>query len=193
MYKDMTDHISRAITLPHTHRHLQGFFAPICVNQSRSLYAAEYVASFSRGERWFIFKNSDPEGCPGGASSNRRKGHIIDQNSQLLTDVQLAKLASRWRPMRSWTTTWIHKKVDTRELMRICSTALNVSNIRHAPITLRIKSWESARGTIARRHQERDLRGRLHDAVEAQGRRWEDYSRELGLYLMTKKWSLSRP
>jgi ppGpp synthetase/RelA/SpoT-type nucleotidyltranferase len=81
-----------------------------------------------------------------------------------------------------------HKKIDTmtlytREVVRICSGALDASNIRHSPITFRIKSWESAKGTIARRNQERVLRGRLRDAVEAQGRRWEDYSHEFGLKL----------
>jgi ppGpp synthetase/RelA/SpoT-type nucleotidyltranferase len=71
----------------------------------------------------------------------------------------------------------------TREVVRICSTALNASNIQHSPITSRIKSWESAKGSIVRRHRERHLRGRLRDVVETQGRLWEDYCRESGLTL----------
>jgi ppGpp synthetase/RelA/SpoT-type nucleotidyltranferase len=79
-----------------------------------------------------------------------------------------------------------HLKIDTmvlytKEVESICSGALNASNIRHPPITSRIKSWESAKGSIYRRHQERLVRSRLYDAVKAQGRRWEDYTRESGL------------
>lgn len=78
-----------------------------------------------------------------------------------------------------------HQRVDTitlyaAEVVRICSAALDASNIRHAPITSRIKSWESAKGTIARRHEERNLRRRLRDAVETQGRRWRTTCVNLG-------------
>lgn len=79
-----------------------------------------------------------------------------------------------------------HLKADTmmlytKEVGNICSAALDASNIRHPPIMSRIKSWESAKGSLYRRHQERLVRRRLHDVVKAQGRRWEDYTRESGL------------
>lgn len=79
-----------------------------------------------------------------------------------------------------------HDKTDTvtlytKKVEEICSEALVDSNIRHPPITSRIKSWESAKGSISRRVQERLVRRDLRQAVEAQGRSWEDYTRETGL------------
>ncbi|KAJ9269114.1 hypothetical protein DTO212C5_4797 [Paecilomyces variotii] len=77
-------------------------------------------------------------------------------------------------------------KVDTllrytNEVLRICSVSLAASNIRHVPITKRIKSWESAKGSIRRQHHEMILRRRLRVAVERTGRVWEEYCREMGL------------
>ena len=79
-----------------------------------------------------------------------------------------------------------HDKIDivtlyTKKVDEICCEALVDSNIRHPPITSRIKSWESAKGSISRRVQERLVRRDLRQAVEAQGRLWEDYTRETGL------------
>lgn len=63
-----------------------------------------------------------------------------------------------------------HQNVDTMtfytaEVVRIYSAALDASNIRHAPITSQIKSWESAKRTISRQHEERNQRTRLPDAL----------------------------
>ncbi|RAH47401.1 uncharacterized protein BO95DRAFT_359195, partial [Aspergillus brunneoviolaceus CBS 621.78] len=77
-------------------------------------------------------------------------------------------------------------KVDTLmrytdEVLEVCAASLAASNIRHTPITKRIKSWESAKGSIRRQHHEMVLWRRLRAAVEAKGRRWEEYCREIGL------------
>ncbi|PLB49771.1 hypothetical protein P170DRAFT_510241 [Aspergillus steynii IBT 23096] len=95
---------------------------------------------------------------------------------------------SDWEDLHSL----FHLKADTmllytNEVRRICSEALTASNIRHPPITSRIKSWESAKGSIGRRNRERALRGRLREAVEAQDRKWEDYARESGLSLCNEE------
>ncbi|KAJ5170291.1 uncharacterized protein N7500_003074 [Penicillium coprophilum] len=71
----------------------------------------------------------------------------------------------------------------TTEVQKICSAALDASNIRHAPITSRVKSWESAHGSLLRRQHERILIQRLKSLVESKGRRWEEYARETGLSL----------
>lgn len=71
----------------------------------------------------------------------------------------------------------------TEEVQDRCSRALSASNIRHPPITARIKSWESARGSISRRNRERVIRRRIRDLVESQGRRWDDYAHEAGFGL----------
>ena len=62
------------------------------------------------------------------------------------------------------------KELYTNKVQETCSEALSASNIRHPPITSRIKSWESAKESIARRNQERILGGRLREVVEARGR-----------------------
>ncbi|CAI7628998.1 unnamed protein product [Penicillium pancosmium] len=77
-------------------------------------------------------------------------------------------------------------KVDTmlrytNEVLQICSASLAASNVRHIPITKRIKSWDSAKGSIRRQHHEHVLQRRLRRAVEARGRQWEDYCHEMGV------------
>ncbi|KAI1254432.1 hypothetical protein MGN70_003835 [Eutypa lata] len=72
-------------------------------------------------------------------------------------------------------------KLCTEKVVNICSESLTASNIRHSPITHRIKKWDSAKGSIRRRHQERIVRARLRDAVGDRNRKWLDYCYESGL------------
>ncbi|EED23181.1 hypothetical protein TSTA_066310 [Talaromyces stipitatus ATCC 10500] len=81
-----------------------------------------------------------------------------------------------------------HLRVDTaraytEEVRKLCSNALEASNIHFPPITSRIKSWQSAKGSVSRRNRERVIRRHIRDLVESQGRRWEDYTRETGFSL----------
>lgn len=89
-----------------------------------------------------------------------------------------------WKPFHNH----FHLRVDTaisytKEVQKLCFDALKASNIRFPPITSRIKSWESAKGSISRRNLKRFIRRRIRDLVESQGRRWEDYTRETGFSL----------
>ncbi|RAO64704.1 uncharacterized protein BHQ10_000716 [Talaromyces amestolkiae] len=65
----------------------------------------------------------------------------------------------------------------TQEVQNRCSKALSASNIRHPPITSRIKSWESAKGSISRRNRER-VRRRMRDLKESRDRRRDGYAHE---------------
>lgn len=76
-------------------------------------------------------------------------------------------------------------KLDTMEaytakVIDICNKALTSGNIRHPPITNRIKKWESAEGTLRRRQKERIARQRLRTVVESKGWNWPDWCRILG-------------
>ncbi|TGO85417.1 hypothetical protein BPOR_0397g00010 [Botrytis porri] len=76
-------------------------------------------------------------------------------------------------------------KLDTMEayttkVIDICNKALTSGNIRHPPITHRIKKWESAEGTLRRRHKERIARQRLRFVVQSKGWSWPDWCRILG-------------
>ncbi|KAI9641915.1 hypothetical protein NHQ30_009783 [Ciborinia camelliae] len=76
-------------------------------------------------------------------------------------------------------------KLDTMEayitnVIDICKRALVSGNVRHPPITHRIKEWESAAGTLRRRQQERIARQRLKAVVESKGWNWADWCRVLG-------------
>ncbi|TGO51820.1 hypothetical protein BOTNAR_0343g00010 [Botryotinia narcissicola] len=76
-------------------------------------------------------------------------------------------------------------KLDTMEsyttkVIDICSKALTSGNIRHPPITHRIKKWESAEGTLRRRQKERMARQHLRTVVQSKGWSWSDWCRILG-------------
>lgn len=76
-------------------------------------------------------------------------------------------------------------KLDTMEayttkVIDICNKALTSGNIRHPPITHRIKKWESAEGTLRRRQRERIARQRLRTVVQSKGWSWPDWCRILG-------------
>ncbi|TGO39399.1 hypothetical protein BHYA_0055g00010 [Botrytis hyacinthi] len=76
-------------------------------------------------------------------------------------------------------------KLDTMEayttkVIDICNKALTSGNIRHPPITHRIKKWESAEGTLRRRQKERIARQRLQSVVQSKGWIWPDWCRILG-------------
>ncbi|KAF7898473.1 hypothetical protein EAF00_004919 [Botryotinia globosa] len=68
----------------------------------------------------------------------------------------------------------------TTEVIDICNKALTSGNIRHPPITHRIKKWVSAEGTLRRRQKERIARQRLRDVVETKGWSWPQWCRILG-------------
>ena len=69
----------------------------------------------------------------------------------------------------------------TGMVVKICSDSLTASNIRHPPITHRVKMWESARDSIVRKQKERAMRARLRAEVVSQGRNWEEYCHLSGL------------
>ncbi|KAF5873005.1 uncharacterized protein Bfra_008282 [Botrytis fragariae] len=76
-------------------------------------------------------------------------------------------------------------KLDTMEaytakVIDVCNKALTSGNIRHPPITHRIKKWESAEGTLRRRQKERIARQRLRTVVQSKGWSWPDWCRILG-------------
>ncbi|KAI5921097.1 hypothetical protein F4810DRAFT_712916 [Camillea tinctor] len=65
----------------------------------------------------------------------------------------------------------------TAEVVKICNAALNGTNIRHTPIISRIKSWDSAKGSIMRRQQERLLWQQTYSQVTKAEPFWADYCR----------------
>ncbi|KAI1492681.1 hypothetical protein F5X96DRAFT_344062 [Biscogniauxia mediterranea] len=65
----------------------------------------------------------------------------------------------------------------TAEVVKICNAALNTENIRHTPITSRVKSWESAKGSIMRRQKERLFWQRICSQVTTVEPVWVDYCR----------------
>ncbi|KAI0598457.1 hypothetical protein F4775DRAFT_185343 [Biscogniauxia sp. FL1348] len=65
----------------------------------------------------------------------------------------------------------------TAEVVKICNAALTTENIRHTPITSRVKSWESAKGSIMRRQRERLFWQRICSQVTTEEPVWVDYSR----------------
>ena len=69
----------------------------------------------------------------------------------------------------------------TKVVVKICSDSLTASNIRHPPITHRVKTWESTRTSIERRQSERTTRANLRAEFLGQGKRWDDYCRMSGL------------
>lgn len=85
-----------------------------------------------------------------------------------------------------------HDKTDkmenfTKEVQKICTAALGAANIRHPPITSRIKSWESTKGSLHRRNHETFQRRRLRYLVESKGREWPEYAEETGISLDTEE------
>jgi ppGpp synthetase/RelA/SpoT-type nucleotidyltranferase len=68
----------------------------------------------------------------------------------------------------------------TENVVNTCDASLKAGNVRHTPITWRIKKWESAEGSIRRRQQERVTRRLLRNAVEKH-RSWQQYCRDSGL------------
>ncbi|KAJ5626847.1 hypothetical protein N7528_004274 [Penicillium herquei] len=73
-------------------------------------------------------------------------------------------------------------KCYTKKAEEVCSNALAPSNIRHLPITSRIKSWESAKASLYRRRQEHLVYRRLRDLVEAKNQTWSQYCLETGFH-----------
>ncbi|KAI1496089.1 hypothetical protein F5X99DRAFT_401374 [Biscogniauxia marginata] len=69
----------------------------------------------------------------------------------------------------------------TAEVVKICNAALSAANIRHIPITSRIKSWESARGSAMRRQQERLFWQRVYPRATTVEPAWVEYCRLRGL------------
>lgn len=72
-------------------------------------------------------------------------------------------------------------KFCTEKVVEIRSESLTASNVRHSPVTHRVKTWNSAKDSIRRRHQERVLRTGLRDIVVGRNRQWSDYCHESGL------------
>ncbi|KAJ6007698.1 hypothetical protein N7540_011674 [Penicillium herquei] len=82
---------------------------------------------------------------------------------------------------------YFHRKTETvknytNKVEEVCSNALAPSNIRHLPITSRIKSWESAKASLYRRRQEHLVYKRLRDLVEAKNQTWSQYCLETGFH-----------
>ncbi|KAJ6100380.1 hypothetical protein N7499_000010 [Penicillium canescens] len=69
----------------------------------------------------------------------------------------------------------------TQQVVGICSASLAGSNIRHIPMTSRVKSWDSAEGSIRRRQKERVLRRQLCDFITKKGWEWKNYCHETRL------------
>lgn len=76
-------------------------------------------------------------------------------------------------------------KLDTMEaytaqVIDICNKALTSGNIRHPPITHRIKTWKSAEATLRRRQKERIARQHLRTVVQSKGWSWAVWCQILG-------------
>lgn len=74
-------------------------------------------------------------------------------------------------------------KIDTIEHCRnvaeeICKSSLKAYNIDHTPVVCRTKKWESAKGSILRRNEERKLRQQLKNEVLSRHQRWDIYTHE---------------